>query len=65
LLHRLKLRIGLATALTAALPFAPSWMETYVPGRSAEITDATMALVIGGVFALFAHRHLRPSARPP
>jgi hypothetical protein len=63
LLHRLGLRSGLATALTAALLFATSWLETYMPERSAENTDATMALLIGGVFALFAHRHSCPSAR--
>jgi VanZ family protein len=27
--------------------FAASWAETYLPGRSAEITDALMALLIG------------------
>lgn len=61
LLRHLGLRIGRATALTAALLFATSWAETYVPGRSAEITDAAMALAIGGVFALLADRPQRPS----
>jgi VanZ family protein len=61
LLRHLGLRVGLAIALTAALLFATSWAETYVPGRSAEITDAAMALAIGGVFALLADRPQRPS----
>ncbi len=64
LLRHLSLRIGHATALTAALLFAISSAETYVPGRSAEITDAAMALVIGGVLALLADRSSRPSGRP-
>jgi hypothetical protein len=64
LLRHLGLRIGRATALTAALLFATSWAETYMPGRSAEITDAAMALVIGGVFALLSDRSSRPSGRP-
>jgi len=61
LLRHLGVRIGLATALAAALLFATSWAETYLPGRSAEITDAAMALAIGGVFALLPGRPPRPS----
>ena len=64
LLRHLGLRIGRATALTAALLFATSWAETCVPGRSAEVTDAAMALMIGGVFALLADPSARPSDRP-
>lgn len=56
LLCRAGARIDFATATTAALLFATSWAETYLPGRTAEITDAAMALVIGGVFALLANR---------
>jgi VanZ family protein len=56
LLRRTGLRIGFATLLTAALLFATSWAETYLPGRSAESTDAVMALVVGGVFALLGGR---------
>jgi len=63
LLCHLGLRLGRATSLTAALLLATSWAETYVPGRSAEITDAAMAVVIGGVFALLADRSSRPSGR--
>lgn len=64
LLRHVGLRIGLATALVAALLFVTSWAETYLPGRSAEITDAAMAVVIGGVFALLAGRPSHPSCPP-
>jgi hypothetical protein len=42
-----------AALLAAALLFATSWAETRLPGRSAEITDALMALMAAGIFALF------------
>ena len=32
--------------------FAASWAETYLPGRSVEITDALMALLIGMIIAV-------------
>jgi len=32
--------------------FATSLAETYLPGRSAEITDALMALLIGAIIAV-------------
>ncbi|HME26236.1 MAG TPA: VanZ family protein [Acetobacteraceae bacterium] len=41
-----------AALLTAALLFATSWAETRLPGRSAEITDALMALIVTGIFVL-------------
>jgi VanZ family protein len=31
--------------------FATSWAETYLPGRSAEITDALIALLMGAIIA--------------
>jgi VanZ family protein len=61
LLRRTGLQTAYATILTAALLFATSWAETYLPGRSAETTDAVMALTIGGVFGLLADRKPRPS----
>jgi VanZ family protein len=61
LLHRAGLRFDHATVLTAALLLVTSWAETYVPGRSAEITDAAMALAIGAAFALLS----KPSPSPP
>ncbi len=42
-----------AVLITGAL-FMTSWMEVYLPGRSAEITDATLALTAALVFALLA-----------
>ncbi len=46
------LRLGLAAAAVALLLLATSWLETYLPGRSAEITDAVMALAIAAIAAL-------------
>jgi VanZ family protein len=38
--------------LVAALMLTTSWMETFLPGRSAEITDALMVLAIAVIFTL-------------
>ena len=46
------LRSGVSTILVAIMLFAASWAETYLPGRSAEITDALMALLIGIIIAV-------------
>lgn len=53
LLCRAGMNLGVAIELTTLLLFATSYAETWLPGRSAEITDVVMALMIGGVFALF------------
>jgi hypothetical protein len=55
------LRLPLAAVITAALLFATSWAERYVPGRTAEITDAVMALAIGGAFGLLRQAAPRAS----
>jgi len=60
LLNRGGLSLFGSTMLTAALLFATSFVERWVPGRSAEITDAIMAIVLGGVFALVRERLHRP-----
>jgi hypothetical protein len=52
LLEKSGLRAGVSTILAAIMLFAASWAETYLPGRSAEITDALMALLIGIIIAL-------------
>jgi hypothetical protein len=52
LLDRSGLRSGVSTILVAMMLFAASWAETYLPGRSAEITDALMALLIGIIIAV-------------
>jgi VanZ family protein len=45
------------SALFIALAlFATSWVETYLPGRSAEITDAVMVLLIAVGFGLLGAR---------
>ncbi len=46
------MRHGASTILVATMLFATSWAETYLPGRSAEITDALMALLIGVIMAV-------------
>ncbi len=51
--------LAAATVLTAALLLVTSAAEIYLPGRSAEITDAVMTLMIGGVFALLRQRPAR------
>jgi VanZ family protein len=61
LLRHAGLRTVYATILTAALLFVTSLAEIHLPGRSAEVTDAVMALAIGGVFALLTDRRRRPS----
>lgn len=53
LLTNLGLKIRTSTMLVAAILFATSWAEIYLPGRSAEITDGLMALLIGVAIANF------------
>jgi hypothetical protein len=60
LLRRTGVPLPIGTALTAVMLFATSYAECWLPGRSAEITDAVMALVVGGAFAL-----LRATANSP
>jgi VanZ family protein len=44
-------RLSVAVSV-AVLLLATSWMETFLPGRSAEITDALMALIVALIFGL-------------
>jgi hypothetical protein len=54
------------TIFLAALLFATNWAETWLPDRSAEITDALMVLLIGSIFALMPPEfEMRPSAPQP
>ena len=48
----------------AILLFAASWAERYLPDRSAEITDALLALVIGVGFALLEDGKTKEPAKP-
>ena len=52
-------RLRNSAIFVALALFATSWAETYLPGRSAEITDAVMVLLVASVFAL-----LRGEPRP-
>jgi hypothetical protein len=52
LLDRTGFRLRTSTICVAAILFATSWAETHLPGRSAEITDALMAVATGGIIAL-------------
>jgi len=52
LLDKSGLRSGVSTILVAIMLFAASWAETYLPGRSAEITDALIPLLIGLIMAV-------------
>jgi hypothetical protein len=52
LLARAGLRLGSATFIMVVLLFVTSEAERWLPNRSAEITDAVFALMIGGIFAL-------------
>src|SRR5205085_11691434 len=54
-----------ATGIAAGTLFATSIAETYLPHRSAEITDAMMALAIGGIFALISNQGRREEASKP
>ena len=52
LLARAGMIFPIGTLLTAMLLLATSYAECWLPGRSAEITDAVMALAIGSAFAM-------------
>ena len=52
LLNRSGLWLGASTILVAIMLFSTSWTEIYLPGRSAEVTDALMALLIGAIIAV-------------
>lgn len=53
LLSEALLPLWFSTALVGATLFLTSWAQTYLPGRSAEITDAVMALVIAAIIGVF------------
>ena len=45
-------RLRTAVLIVSSVLLATSWAEVYLPGRSAEITDTVMALLLAGGFAL-------------
>jgi len=60
LLDRAGFGLRPATLLTAAVLFATSLVQVYLPGRSASVTDPVMAVLIGGIFALMTGKAERP-----
>jgi thiol:disulfide interchange protein len=52
LLAKAGLRLGSSTLIMVVLLFVTGEAERWLPNRSAEITDAVFALMIGGIFAL-------------
>lgn len=59
LLSRCGLPLPAGSALTAMVLLATAWARTRMPGQTGEVTDAAMALVLGGSFML-----LRLAAAP-
>jgi VanZ family protein len=59
LLRRGGMSLAGATILTAMLLLVTSYAEAYLPGRSGEVTDATIAVMIGVVFHLLGGVALR------
>jgi VanZ family protein len=53
-------RLGVAAAFVCLLLLLTSWIEIYLPGRSAEITDAAMALAIAVIAELSKRSDPRP-----
>jgi hypothetical protein len=65
LLVRSGLRLRFAIALECALLFGTSWLQTYMVGRSAEISDAILALLLGLIYAYVRHQHHEDAECPP
>jgi VanZ family protein len=63
LLVRSGLSLWFVVALECILLFATSYFQTYMVGRSAEISDAILALMMGIIYA-FIRRQYREDARP-
>jgi VanZ family protein len=55
------LRLALSAMLVATGLLMTSWIETYLPGRSAEITDAVMAVLIAMIYALLGRPERTPT----
>ena len=49
-------RLRTAVLIVGGTVLLTSWLETYLPGRSAEITDLLMVLLLAGAFALLRGR---------
>jgi VanZ family protein len=64
LLGRVGLHRGISVLLVVAMLFATSWAETRLAGRSGEITDAVIALIIGVILALMERGNRERAPRP-
>ncbi len=64
LLVQIGCRLHLAALCVFLLLLATSWIEIYLPGRSAEITDAAMALAIALIAELSKRSDARALTRP-
>ncbi len=53
----------LATGLGVILVFASHWMQTYLPGRSAEITDVTLLLIVAAIMWLMPNAKAKEPQR--
>ncbi len=62
---RAGLRLPVTAALVALLLLATSLAQTHLPGRSAEVTDAALALIAGLVFAFLGGGGRSPPATAP
>jgi VanZ family protein len=57
-------RLAGGTVLAITILFTTSLIEVFLPGRSAEITDAVMALMAGIIFALVRRKPERVTIKP-
>ena len=64
LLNHAGLSLPIGTLLTAVLLLITNLAECWVPGRSAEITNAIMALALGVVFATLPEAKRQKAALP-
>jgi VanZ family protein len=51
------LSLRLAVTLECALLFATSYLQTFMPGHSAEISDALLALIVGWIYAYMRRQY--------
>jgi hypothetical protein len=64
LLVRSGLRLDAAVGLECLILFGTSWLQTMMAHRSAEISDAVLALVLGCIYAFLRRQHHAEILRP-
>ncbi len=62
---RAGMQLWMAAAIAITLEFALRYAQIYLPGRSAEITDAVMVAILAGLQWLLREPPSRPSPYPP